>query len=746
MTGSDLGDHLGSLRQQTVLARFGELALRSDDLDQILTEACRLVGEALGTDIAKVMQLLPDGQTLLARAGVGWQLGVVGKVRVRASEDSSEWHALKTGEPMISPDIATERRFSYPEFLKQNGVRAVANVVILGADQKPPFGILQIDSRTPRAFNHEDTAFLSSYANLIAAAVNRLNAVAELRDREAELRAGAERQQAALETGLLGFFEGDVPSCIVTADKHFAGFYGLDPAALAQGVALDDLFERVHLDDRAAVSASVEAALASCSDYVGEVRLLHGNATERWVHVRGHCTRREGGQALRYTGIVVEITASKAAEAALRLANEALEAKVAERTHALMEANKRLRAEAAEREQVEEALRQSHKMEAVGQLTGGIAHDFNNMLQAVGTSLELMQRRVAQGRAAEAAELVAGAHATVERAAALTNRLLAFARRQTLQPRPVDPDVLVRGLVDLVQRVAGPSVGVEVLARNGIWPVLCDPNQLENVLLNLAINARDAMPGGGTLTIATGDVRLAAADVAGQEGAAPGHYVESTGRDTGGGMDETARRRAFEPFFTTKPIGQGTGLGLSQVYGFVRQSGGLVRLESAPGQGTTVRLYLPRYEGAQDVQPPPAAASEPDTAAAGAVVLLVEDEEQVRRNAAETLRDHGYQVLEAANGPAALDVLHATPPVHIDLLLTDVGLPGGLNGRQVADVARVTRPGLPVLLITGYAGHALEQHLAPGMVVFTKPFTLSGLAGRVESMIERAPAQRDNRG
>ena len=400
----------------------------------------------------------------------------------------------------------------------------------------------------------------------------------------------------------------------------------------------------------------------------------------------------------------------------------------------LSEANARLRAEAVEREQVEEALRQSHKMEAVGQLTGGIAHDFNNMLQAIGGSLEMMTRRAAQGRPADAALLVSSARTTVERAAALTHRLLAFARRQTLQPRPVEPDDLVRGLIELIQRTAGPGIAVEVSPRDGIWTVLCDPNQLENVLLNLAINARDAMPDGGTLTLSTRDVRLSAADVAGHDGARPGDYVEIAVSDTGAGMDEATRTRAFEPFFTTKPIGQGTGLGLSQLYGFAKQSGGAVRLNSALGRGTTVQLYLPRHAPVQVDNTPATPKAEPEGAAGGAVVLLVEDEAQVRHVAAETLRDLGYQVLEAATGPAALEMLRK-PRCWIDALVTDVGLPGGLNGRQVADAARLEQPGLPVLFITGYAGSALDR-LAPGMEVIAKPFALDALAAKISSMLK----------
>jgi signal transduction histidine kinase/ActR/RegA family two-component response regulator len=495
--------------------------------------------------------------------------------------------------------------------------------------------------------------------------------------------------------------------------------------------------EHVAPDDRERVAGTFHRAVATRTEWHSECRIHRaGDGALRWIEMRGLPVG--GGPNTEPTnmlGIAADITVRKSTEEALRRSNDLLEARVAERTRELSEANARLRAEAIEREQVEEALRQSHKMEAVGQLTGGIAHDFNNMLQAIGGSLELISRRMGQGRPADAAFLVSSARTMVGRAAALTHRLLAFARRQTLQPRPVEPDDLIRGLVELIQRTAGAGIAVEVRPRDGVWTVLCDPNQLENVLLNLAINARDAMPDGGTLTVSTRDVRLSATDVASQDGAPLGDYVEIAVTDTGIGMDEATRLRAFEPFFTTKPLGQGTGLGLSQLYGFAKQSGGAVRLNSAPGRGTTVQLYLPRHAPVQVDDMPPTLETEPEGAAAGAVVLLVEDEAQVRHVAAETLRDLGYQVLEAPTGPAALELLQ-DPRRRVDALVTDVGLPGGLNGRQVADAARLKRAGLPVLFITGYAGSALQDRLAPGMEVLGKPFTLDALAAKVSSMLE----------
>jgi signal transduction histidine kinase len=581
------GSHMVVLRQQTALAQFGELALRSDDLDEILKEACRLVGEALGTELAKVVELQADGQTLLVRAGVGWKPGVVGVATLTATEDSSEGHALRTGEPMISPDIALEKRFKYPAFLIENGVRAVVNVLIIGGQGDPPFGILQVDSRTPRQFTDGDIAFLRSYANLLAAAVDRL---------------------------------------------------------------------RVH---------------------------------------------------------------------------KVLEARVAERTEALTVANIQLKTEAAERARIEETLRQSHKMEAVGQLTGGLAHDFNNLLAGISGSLELMQIRVAEGRISELPRYIEAAKASTKRASTLTHRLLAFSRRQLLDPKPTDMNRLVGSMADLFRRTVGPGITIETKLSSGLWPILCDANQLENALLNLVLNARDAMPEGGRLLIETANTvfpeqheasaTAAATDLSG------GDCVALFVTDTGAGMAPDVIARAFDPFFTTKPMGQGTGLGLSMTHGFVEQSGGHVVLRSALGHGTTVTIYLPRHLGvAKPEAVAAAAASAPK--ADSAVVLVVEDEPIVRMVMLDMLSDCGYTVLEAHSGRSGL--------------LTDVGLPGGMDGRQLADLARQQRPDLKVLFITGYAETAAfeQDRMDRHMEIMTKPFAVDVLAAKVHGMISAASA------
>jgi len=483
------------------------------------------------------------------------------------------------------------------------------------------------------------------------------------------------------------------------------------------------------------VTARYHAAIAAGMAWEDTFPLRSRAGSYRWFLSRAQPIRDASGRIMRWFGTNTDVTEQREAEALL-------EARVAERTAALTQAIDALHDEVLEREQAEEKLRQAHKMEAVGQLTGGIAHDFNNMLQAIGGSLELMRRRVEQGRADETGRFVEAAAQVVGRATGLTHRLLAFARRQTLQPKPINLDELVEGVADLIRRTAGPAITVELRLHDGDWPVLCDGNQLESALLNLAINARDAMPAGGALTIKTVMVRLGTADVAGHEGAAPGDYVEVSVADTGTGMDKVTRARAFEPFFTTKPLGQGTGLGLSQLYGFVRQTGGLVRLESAPGLGTTVRLYLPRHaEAAADsaaAQPPGVQPVTGVVSGIGGTVLVVEDEDAVRAVVVEALREQGCRVLEAGDGSAGLHVLQSRE--RIDLLVTDVGLPG-LNGRQLADAARERRPGLPVLLVTGYAGGAVEKALPAGMEVIGKPFALDALTLRIRSMIAGRPGQ-----
>ncbi len=395
----------------------------------------------------------------------------------------------------------------------------------------------------------------------------------------------------------------------------------------------------------------------------------------------------------------------------------------------------------------EDRLQQAQKMEAIGQLTGGIAHDFNNMLQGISGGLDLMERRIADGRSSEVPRYVSLARQSVERAASLTHRMLAFARRQALLPRAVEPDSLIYGMAELIRRTVGPAITVKLRLYDGIWQALCDPHQLESALLNLAINARDAMPDGGTLTIGSANRHLTAADLALAEDAEPGDYIEISVVDTGTGMTPDVRERAFEPFFTTKPLGHGTGLGLSQIYGFVRQSNGVVRMSSEPGAGTAVLLFLPRQPSTDavrtlpdtkdaDLLEPLRGRAAPITDMAGRSVLLVEDEDAVRELITEALAQLGCNVIEARDGPSGLRIIESR--ASLDMMITDVGLPG-LNGRQLAEAARACRPSMPILLTTGYAGMALDDlQIGPGLDVMRKPFSLDALCVRVGYLLEGA--------
>jgi len=461
-------------------------------------------------------------------------------------------------------------------------------------------------------------------------------------------------------------------------------------------------------------------------------RLVAGIATQAAIAI---------DKARLYQAAQHEIERRKGVETALRESEHLLEVKVADRTAELQSANERLRAEAAERARVEEALRQAQKMEGIGQLTGGIAHDFNNLLTIIVGNLETMNRQLKSARPEHGnlERSVDSAMRGAQRAVSLTQRLLAFSRQQPLDPKPVDVSRLVSGMSDLVRRAIGEQIAVETVLAGGLWRANIDSNQLEIAILNLAVNARDAMPQGGKLTIETSNTLLDEGYAAAQAEVVPGQYVMLAVSDTGTGMSRETLAKAFEPFFTTKDVGHGTGLGLSQVYGFVKQSGGHVKIYSELGQGTTVKIYLPRLhadETTVDDAPAPRVARGRESE----TILVVEDDDDVRAYSSGVLRDLGYTVLEASNGKAALEQLERRPEIR--LLFTDVGLPGGLNGRQLAEAARALHRNLKVLFTTGYARNAIvhDGRLDPGVQLITKPFTYAALAGKLRDILDSQTA------
>ncbi|QYF86092.1 PAS domain S-box protein [Brevundimonas sp. PAMC22021] len=566
------------------------------------------------------------------------------------------------------------------------------------------------NNATPRPWPDSDLMLMREVAERVRGASERARSEQALRASEAQFRAFAHAVPnhiwASRADGYLDWFNAALHAYTGLTEDDLEGASGWTSI--------------VHPDDLPRASAAWSASLETGTIYEVEFRIRRHDGAWRWFLVRAEPIRDADGVITRWIGASTDIDDRLRQGAELEQLNETLEEQVATRTRELMAA--------------EEALRQSQKMEAVGQLTGGIAHDFNNLLTGITGSLEIMGNRIAQGRFNEIERYTTAAQGAARRAAALTHRLLAFSRRQTLDPRPTDANRLIGGLEELIRRTVGPQVTVEVVAAGGLWTTLVDPNQLENALLNLCINARDAMPEGGRLTIETGN-RWLDSRGAEQRDMEPGQYISVCVSDTGTGMSADVIAKAFDPFFTTKPIGVGTGLGLSMIYGFARQSGGQVRIYSEEGDGSMVCIYLPRHLGPAEMAEPEPDLAGAERAKAGETVLIVDDEPTVRMLVLEVLEELGYAALEAADGAAGLKILQSD--ARIDLLVTDVGLPGGMNGRQMADAARLVRPDLEVLFITGYAENAVvgNGHLDPGMHVMTKPFAMEALASRIKALI-----------
>ncbi|MGN7837305.1 PAS domain-containing protein [Stenotrophomonas sp. 22385] len=535
---------------------------------------------------------------------------------------------------------------------------------------------------------------------------------------EAALAESEERLRLATEAGDMGFWDVDLVHDVLIWPPRTKAMFGISPGV---EVSLDDFYNGLHPLDRELTSAAFAAAAdpARRALYDVEYRTIgKEDGVVRWVAAKGR-GHFEGDRCVRVVGVVIDVTARKAADARLQELNEHLESRVAE--------------EVAERTRVEEALRQSQKMEAVGQLTGGIAHDFNNMLAAVIGPLDLLALRLGDADPL-ITRYIDMAIDGANRAAQLTQRLLAFSRQQPLQPVPVDANRLVSGMSDLFVHSLGGGIRLETRLAPDLWLTFADANQLENVILNLAVNARDAMPGGGRLAVETSNCVVIPATADTHPGVTGGEYILITVSDNGVGMSQEVIAKAFDPFFTTKQVGQGTGLGLSQVYGFVKQSAGHVKLCSEVGHGTTVKLYLPRLLAEAALVDTPITSGTTLPAGSRELILVVEDEPAVRQFSVEALTALGYEVLSADGAAAALDLLdgHAD----IALLFTDVVMPE-VNGRQLADQALRRRPGLKVLFTTGYSRNALERDgvIDPGVQLIGKPFTVDTLATRVRAVL-----------
>ncbi|HAB85400.1 MAG TPA: hybrid sensor histidine kinase/response regulator [Pseudomonas sp.] len=556
----------------------------------------------------------------------------------------------------------------------------------------------------------------------------RHDAEDRLRVSESLARENVQRVQLALAAGaIIGTWNWDLRTDRFTVDEGFARGFGLDPAQGRERLSLEQIITSVHPEDRPGLIAAIDEVIARGGAYAHQYRVRRADGRYYWIEANGRVDHSPEGIALSFPGVLIDVEDRRSIEAerdrataALRALNDTLELRVAERTAELIHA--------------EEKLRQSQKMEAVGQLTGGLAHDFNNLLAGISGALDLMGMRIAQGRLNDIDKYMLAAQSAAKRAAALTHRLLAFSRRQTLDPRPLDVNLLVEGMTELIQRTVGPSILVETVSAPDLWPASVDASQLENAILNLCINSRDAMPDGGRIIIETANQWLDA-EAALANDLPAGEYLSLTVTDTGTGMAPGVIAKAFDPFFTTKPIGEGTGLGLSMIYGFAKQSGGQVRISSELGKGTSMCIHLPRYHGEAGASTAAPAQSAAALTGSCGTILIVDDEPTVRLLLTDVLGDLGCTLIEAADSLTGLKLLQSD--VGIDLLITDVGLPGGMNGRQMADAGREVRPGLKTLFITGYAESAAlgNSSLGAGMQVLTKPFSIDILATRVLELL-----------
>ena len=570
---------------------------------------------------------------------------------------------------------------------------------------------------------------------------------------ERQLRERDETLSLAERSAGIGVWDIEIATGMLRGTPQFFRLMGLPPTE--EAVPLATTRNLRHPDDGDRVIAGYRQTVESGADaHESEYRIIRpSDGQTRWIFGRGRVIRDQAGNPVRYSGIDIDITERKLAEEALAESQAKLEAAVA----ALADMNQKLEqrvsertaeleAEAARRIEAEARLIQAQKMEAVGQLTGGMAHDFNNLLTVIMGNLDMVRRRL-EGEAGDAPEWAARLVRPVEmamqgarNAAELTHRLLAFSRRQPLAPRAFEVNRLVAGMSEMIGRMLGETIEVKAMLAPDAGPIFADANQLESALLNLVVNARDAMRDGGRLTIETANVRLDETALAVAERIAAGDYVMLGVSDTGAGIASEFLDKVFEPFFTTKETGKGSGLGLSMVYGFVKQSGGHVRIYSEVGLGTTVKIYLPRLSASLTAPaPPPLAREEAPLVRArpGETILLVEDNDGVRRYGVGALEDLGYRVLAASDGAAALRLLDGAAD-RIDLLFTDMVLPGGMRGRAVADAARVRRPHLPVLFTTGYAAGAVLNgaEAEANVELLGKPYTLDGLARKVRQVID----------
>lgn len=700
------------IRHATLLS-LSDRIRECTDPDEISFVASEVLAHALGVD--RVGHGVIDREEETVTIARDWNAPgvktIAGTLHFR--DYGSYIDDLKAGRTVSVADVRLDDRTrDTAAALEAINARAFVNMPLI--EQGEFVALIFANHGQSRNFSDDDLLLMREIADRVRTATERLRAEAARRASEEQFTVFARVMPnhiwAARADGFLYWFNDQVLS-----------YTGLSIADLS---GVEGWGKVVHPDDLPDAGLRWGQALASGSVYETEFRLRRHDGVYRWFLARAETVMAASGAINGWVGSNTDIDDKRHQAAELERLAGSLEIQVAERTRDLGSA--------------EEALRQSQKMEAVGQLTGGLAHDFNNLLTAIMGGLEIIGMRIKQGRYDDIARYSDAAQAAARRAAALTHRLLAFSRRQTLDPRATDVSRLVNGMEELVARTLGPQVTLSVATQPELWSTMVDANQLENALLNLVINARDAMPEGGTLSIRTCNAPLDQ-DEARARDLDPGDYVALSVTDSGIGMSPEVIVRAFDPFFTTKSLGEGTGLGLSMIYGFARQSGGQVRIDSAPGNGATFSIFLPRHrgDGQADEEIAINTGATP-RAGHGDTVLVVDDEPGVRMLIADLLSELGYRSLEADDAASGLALLESD--VRIDLLVSDVGLPGGINGRQMADRARESRPDLTILFITGYAEQDVvgQGSLGRDMHVMTKPFELDRLGRRIRELIEGA--------
>ncbi|GAC1039534.1 hypothetical protein thsps117_42920 [Pseudomonas sp. No.117] len=702
---------LESLATGLPLARvLHSLMQRVERLAQVRLHACILLLSDDG-------RFLEDGIAPSLPAAYSQDLG---RLEIGPTAGSCGTAAYRR-EPVYVEDIASDPLWAGARDLAlRHGLRACWSMPILALDGRllGTFANYYLEPRRPSAAERDAFRLVTETAAL---AIERHQADRQLRESEDHYRHLVELNPQYTwtcdPTGREVVFSPRWQQLTGQADLRAETFWRL-----------------LHPDDRTATRQAWATALATGRAYDHEHRVRVADGSHCWMRTRAYPRQDETGAVIRWYGTTEDIDDRREAEEALRRERATLEVQVQARTAELEAANRQLRDEMHSRAQTEELLRQAQKMEAVGQLTGGIAHDFNNLLAGIQASVDLLRRRLAPQALAEVGGLLETATQSVSRGASLTHRLLAFSRRQTLLPQAVDVSTLIADFKEILLHSLGPQIRCQVDLAPALWQVDADPHQLENALLNLAINSRDAMPAGGTLTISAANWVQPASGSA----LPAGDYLQIAVSDDGIGMAPEVLERVFEPFFTTKPVGQGSGLGLSMIYGFVQQSRGQVTVTSTPGQGCRVSLLLPRHPGTPIPEPATVAVAKAARTLPNARVLLVEDDAVIRGLLVQLFDELGWRYRDAVDAESALAALREGEG--FDLLITDVGLPG-LNGRLLANAARTLRPNLPVLFITGYVNDGEPQSclVAEGMQLLTKPFSLDTFVGKVQGLLGSRP-------